>query len=230
MTLHRFPVNETVSYYQALIKDIYEVPCDRNFSVPDLISQIHRFTMRALKGIRKDDRHKLVRNLFISLCWAMILANRFRIDVEEVMWQRFPMLCSYCGTRPCSCKRIKPKKRKKIFKNRALKPKRVADFQAMFEQIYPAGSRTLQHAGVHLGEEMGEVAEAVHNFLGEHRKGQLVLIEEEVADYLSCVFSVANSANINVAQGIHEMFEKNCFVCHQLPCSCSFSTFSRFKS
>ncbi len=117
-----------------------------------------------------------------------------------------------------------------VFKNRALKPKRVADFQNMFQQIYPAEARTLQHAGVHLGEEVGELAEAVHNFLGEHKKGQLTRIEEEIADYLSCVFSVANSADINVAHGIHQMFERNCFVCHQLPCACSFTTFSRFKS
>lgn len=230
MTLHRFPVNETVSYCQSLISDIYSIPCDRNFSVSDLISQMDRFTMRALKGIRKDDRRKLVRNLLISFCWSMIFANRFRVDVEEILWQRFPMLCSYCGTRPCSCKRIKPKKRAKIFKNRALKPKRIVDFQKMFQEIYPAEARTLQHAGVHLGEELGEVSEAVHNFLGEHKKGQLMRIEEELADYLSCVFSVANSADINLAQGIHLMFEKNCFVCHELPCSCSFSTFSRFKS
>ena len=230
MADRRFPENESLRYYQRLTKDVYTIPSDRYFSVPDLLMNQQRFTMRALKGIRKGDQKKLVRNLLIAFCWGMAIPNRFQFDIEDLVWRRFPMLCSYCGTRPCSCRKMKPTKRLRIRRVKALRPKRLLDFQKMFLEIYPPETRTLQHAGVHLGEEMGEVSEAVHTYFGEHKKKQLEAVKEEIADYLSCIFGVANSAGINIARESAKMFSKNCYVCHKIPCECAFSFISTFKS
>jgi NTP pyrophosphatase (non-canonical NTP hydrolase) len=100
----------------------------------------------------------------------------------------------------------------------------------MFDQIYPSNSRTLAEAGVHLAEEMGELSEAIHIYLGEHHGPQFKDIEDEAADYLSCLFGVANSAKIDIALQLESFFYKNCHVCHNLPCSCNFSFVSRFRS
>ena len=53
--------SSTLQDFQELIKEIYGVPDDRLFSLSDLISNLERFTMRSLKGIRKQDKKKLIK-------------------------------------------------------------------------------------------------------------------------------------------------------------------------
>jgi NTP pyrophosphatase (non-canonical NTP hydrolase) len=93
----------------------------------------------------------------------------------------------------------------------------------MFEEIYPAKTRTLADAGVHLAEEVGEVSEAIHNYLGQHKEKQFDDVKLEIADFISCALAVANSANINVAGALAEMYADNCHVCRKAPCICKFS-------
>lgn len=230
MVKRSFPATGSITYYQNMMQDVYGLPGDRNFSLSDILSQQQRFTMRALKGIRKNDSRKLQLNLLNSLSWLMTLASRLHFDVEDLVWDRFPMQCSYCGKQPCVCKKIKPKRRSKIRRDNSLRPDSMADFQKMFALIYPAKSRTLADAGVHLAEEMGEVSEAVHAYLTEHKKNQLINIQEEIADCVSCIFGVANSAGIDVAKESARMFSNNCFVCHALPCRCQVASINKFKS
>jgi NTP pyrophosphatase (non-canonical NTP hydrolase) len=225
-----FSKNSSLAEFQEFINTIYSVPDDRLFSVSDLISNQERFTMRALKGIRKNDMKKVKLNLLIALSWLMAIANRFHISLDDSVWKRFPMFCSYCGSKPCICKKIKPAKRAKIQRNNDLKPQTLSDFQQMFSEIYPPTARTLDEAGVHLAEEVGELSEAVHFFLGEHSKIVFQNVIEEMADYVSCVFGVANSAKINLAKELADMYHFNCHVCHKSPCTCSFSFVSRIKS
>jgi NTP pyrophosphatase (non-canonical NTP hydrolase) len=96
----------------------------------------------------------------------------------------------------------------------------------MFQAIYPSQARSLEDAGIHYAEEMGEVSEAIHNYLGQHRKKLFSEIGLEMADYVSCAFGVANSANIDVATELEKLFYKNCHVCHKAPCVCSFTAIS----
>lgn len=100
----------------------------------------------------------------------------------------------------------------------------------MFRLIYPVKSRTLADAGVHLAEEMGEVAEAIHHYYGQHLHRQFNDIRYEIADFMSCAFGVANSAEINVAEELGKMFSNNCHVCHKAPCVCSFSFVSKIET
>ncbi len=226
----KFLENQTMAQFQELTRDIYEVSNDRLFSLPDLVSNQGRFTMRALKGIRKRNRNKLKTNLLICLSWIMPVANRLHIDVEAVVWQRFPAVCSYCGRQPCACDKLKPITRTKVSRKKSLKPKTLKDFQNMFALIYPPEKRTLFEAGVHLAEETGEVSEAIHCFLGEHKQKQFKTVENEIADWISCMFGVANSASIDIAKELAKMFSNNCHVCHQAPCVCSLSFVAKFKS
>mgnify|MGYP001613986278 CR=1 FL=1 len=227
---YKFLNNQKLSVFQKLINDIYGLPDNRLFSLSNLLSNQQRFTMRALKGIRKNDREKLKYNLLIAFSWLMAVGNRLHIDVEEVLWRRFPMICSYCGNRPCICKKTKPDKRKVIKRKDASRPKTLSGFQNMFRMIYPPESRTLEHAGVHLAEEMGEVSEAIYVFSGEHKNNQFENIQSEISDYISCIFGVANSANIDMADELAKLYKRNCHVCHSSPCECKFSYISKFKS
>ncbi len=186
--------------------------------------------MRALKGVRKDDKQKVKVNILIAFSWLMATANRLHVDLEEEVWKRFPALCSYCGSKPCSCKQSKPKHRKQIVRSPLLKPNNLIEIQEMFAQIYPAKNRTIADAGVHLAEEMGEVSEAIHNYLGKHEGKLFIEIKLEMADYVSCILGLANSAEIDVAKELAKLFRNNCHICHKAPCVCSFSSIAGLES
>lgn len=222
--------NQSLRQFQTLIAEIYSLPDDRLYSIFDLLTQMQRFTMRTLKGIRKDNKEKLKKNLLVSFAWLMAIANRMHIDVEDEVWKRFPALCSYCGFAPCQCKKIKQEKRAKIKIDSSHRPTTINGFQEMFRSVYPPEGRTLPDAGVHLAEETGEVNEAIHNFLGQHLQKQLDDIKLEIADYVSCIFGVANSASLDIAPDLEEMFKNGCHVCHKIPCTCTFSRVVTLKS
>jgi NTP pyrophosphatase (non-canonical NTP hydrolase) len=226
----RFPASESLEFYQNLMREIYNPPGDRHFDTADLLVQQQRFTMRALKGIRKSDSVKLKKNLMIAFCWSMAIPNRFKFNVADLVWNRFPYKCSYCGGKPCECKAVKPAKRVRIRKDENKRPKRISDTAKMFAEIYPPKSRSLEHAGVHLAEEMGEVSEAVHAYMSEHKKRQLEEVKNEVADYLSCVFGLANSAGIDLAKESSKMFSNGCHICHKHPCACTVAFINNLKT
>ena len=226
----KFSHKESLTDFQQFIDVVYGMPNDRQFSIHDLLSNQERFTMRALKGIRKGDLAKVQVNLLIAFSWFMAVVNRLHITIEEEVWRRFPMLCSYCGRKPCACKKIKPTVRPTISRRSSLRPKTLAGIQQMFAEIYPAAGRTLADVGVHLAEEMGEVSEAVHYYLGGHTQKQFEEVKKEAADYVSCVMGIANSAQIDMAKELAESYEHNCHVCKEAPCVCSFTFIAEFKS
>ena len=110
------------------------------------------------------------------------------------------------------------------------KPKTLADFQKMFAAVYPIQERTIEEAGIHLAEEIGELNEAVICYYGEHKRSQFRQIEIEIADYISCVFGIANSANMDLAAELSKMFYHGCQVCHKIPCGCNFYFVRKYKS
>lgn len=215
---------------QSINKQIYGAADDRLYSNWELFSNQERFMMRALKGIRKEDVSKLKINLVIATSWYLALMNRLHVDIEDAVWNRFPYLCSYCGNCPCVCKKVKPTKRVKIVKRTHLRPSNIEGFQKMFEDIYPSSERTLDHAGIHQAEEQGEMSEAIQIFAGSHKKTSFKEIVDESADYLSCVFAIANSAKFDFASELRSFYANNCHACHQAPCKCDFRKISLFKS
>jgi NTP pyrophosphatase (non-canonical NTP hydrolase) len=221
--VYSFSKDQNLREFQAMIGDIYGLPDDQLFSLWDLLSQKQRFSMRALKGIRKQDKDQIRLNLLIALSWLMAIANRLHIDLSDEVWKEFPNACSYCGKRPCECRKAKTPNRKQIKGDERHRPKSLRAMQEMFENIYPSKERSLPDAGIHFAEETGEVSEAIHNYLGQHRKKLFSEIELEMADYVSCAFGVANSAGIDMAKELEKMFYENCHVCHKAPCTCSFA-------
>lgn len=225
----RFYREQSIRDLQEFTQEVYGVPDDRQYSLEDLLTHMQRFAMRALKGIRKENVEKTKVNLLISILWEFAIANRLHIDLEEEVWVRFPMLCSYCGKKPCECKKMKGGRRKVKIDHR-LRPKTLGEFQDMFKQIYPDTGRTVVDAGIHFAEEVGEISEAIHNYTGQHMQKQFEEVKLEMADFISCAFGIANSLHIDLAKEFSDMFTNNCHVCHTLPCSCSFTTVATIKT
>ena len=230
MPVIRVTRNSSLRDFQDAILGIYAKQDDRLYSVWDMLSNLERFTMRSIKGIRKNDLEKTKLNLIIAVAWLLALMNRFHMDLEHAVKDRFSYCCSYCGEAPCTCK-VKKVQKRKVRKNKKVHTvKTLSDFQKMFEEIYPSASRTLDHAGVHMAEEVGEISEAVHIFLGEHKANQMREIAHEAADFYSCVMGVANSAGIDFGKEAATLFSKNCHVCHKIPCQCTFQKVIKFES
>ena len=219
----------TIKEYQNFINNVYGLSNDRYFSVADMLTQIERFAMRGLKGIRKNKMGEIRINLLISLSWFMSLLNQLHIDIEEEIWQRFPYLCSYCGSCPCACKEKRTKKRKKIIINNKKMPKTLEGLQIMFKKIYSPETRNLEHAGIHLAEELGEFSEAILAYQGNHKDEDFEKIALEAADLFSCFAGVFNSINTSIAESLSVMFGKNCHNCKKAPCRCSFKDIMNFN-
>lgn len=226
----RFYKEQSIKDLQDFTLEVYGLPDDRQYSIEDLLTHMQRFAMRSLKGIRKDNVEKTKLNLVISILWALAISNRLHINLEEEVWQRFPMLCSYCGKKPCECKKMKASARKKIKVNDSLRPKTLGEYQKMFVEIYPDTGRTPVDAGIHFAEEVGEVSEAIHNYMGQHMQKQFEEVKLELADFISCAFGMANSLEIDLAKEFSEMFTNNCHVCHKAPCACTFTEVATIKT
>jgi len=222
--------NTTIKEYQNFVKEVYGLCNDRDFSVGDMLANVERFVMRGLKGIRKKDPEKTKLNLMIALSWFVSLMNQLHIDLGNEVWQRFPYVCSYCGVCPCICWARKIKIRQKISRNDRLRPNTLSDFQKMFKKIYPPQGRSLEHEGVHLAEETGELSEAILKYRGAHQEEDFNEIALEAADFFSCLAGVFNSLDFDIARQLAANFSHNCHVCKKAPCQCSFIDIVRFKS
>ncbi len=215
---------------QDITYKIYGTANDRSFNTWDLFSNLEKFTMRALKGVRKKDKEKIRFNLVIAVGWLMALMNRFHVNLETAVWKRFPYKCSYCGQVACACKKKKPKKRPDVLKPTRKKPKNLKQFQSMFEKIYPSNRRSLDHAGIHLSEELGELSESIQAFFGTHNNKYFKIIVYESADFFSCLMGVFNSAGIDFEKAMLEFYSHNCHECKKAPCVCHFNEISEYES
>lgn len=219
----------TISDWQNFCLEVYGIPNDRDFGVMEMLSNVQRFIMRALKGIRKRDDAKTEANLLIAMSWFISLINQLHIDLDKALWERFPAVCSYCGHAPCVCRSRKIKTRQNIKIDESKKPKTLKEYQEMFQSIYPAETRSLENAGIHLAEEMGELSEAVMNYRGNHENADFSKIVLESADLFSCFLATFNSMHIDASKALKQMFQENCHVCHKLPCECSFPKIINYK-
>lgn len=222
--------NTTIKEHQKFVNDVYGLSNNRDFDLWDMLSNIQRFVMRGLKGIRKNDKEKTKLNLLIALSWFMSISNQLHINIEDNVWKRFPYLCSYCGFCPCLCKEKKIKKRLKIKIKESKHPKTLADFQKMFNEIYPAKKRTLENAGIHLAEELGEFTESIFIYRGGHSNEGFKNIETETADFFSCILATFSSLEVDVAKELSKIFKNNCHICKKAPCECGFKYITTYKS
>ncbi|MBI2013382.1 MAG: hypothetical protein HYS87_00945 [Candidatus Colwellbacteria bacterium] len=227
-----FKRNQSLREFQRINGEIYNENDDRLYSLPDIMANQLRFTMRAIKGVRKKNKSRLENNLLIAFSWLMTLASRLHIDVEDSIWKRFPGYCPYCGGCPCKCRfrKVKPKKMVRLVRKDSKRPKSLAEFQEMVESIYPQGEKTLIDSTIHLAEEAGEVSEAIQIYYGEHKDSQFKDVAKEIADFACHFFNVASAAGIDIARGLAKQYKNNCHVCHKAPCICKFSYVAKFKS
>ena len=219
----------SISEFQLFIKEVYEIPNNRHFEIGEMLSNIQRFSMRGLKGIRKRDIEKTKKNLIISFSWFLSILHRLEINLEEEVWNRFPYVCSYCGTCPCSCKATRPKQREKLFTNNEKRPTTLLEFQKMLNDVYPPLTRTLEHAGVHFAEEIGEFSEALWAYRSNRTEEDFQKVKDEAADYFSCLIGIFNSLNLDLVKELTLLYpQTSCHECKQKPCICTYDSIKQY--
>jgi NTP pyrophosphatase (non-canonical NTP hydrolase) len=118
----------------------------------------------------------------------------------------------------------------KIEVNPRMRPRTISEYQKMFAEIYPPSRRSLEHAGIHLAEEVGELSEAVLQFRGRHSEEDFNLVVLEASDLYSCMMGVMNSLGVDYEKELVGMFSKGCHICRKSPCVCDYQFVINFKS
>lgn len=214
--------NLSLKGFQEFNRDVYRVQNDRNYSNPQMVSRMHRYSTRVQKAVRKDDTEHLHYWLCMAFSWSLALGNRFHLDLDDEMWKRFPGICPYCKDTRCSCHKQRPAERSRDLTAAIDRPKTLRGYQQMFAVIY--GHNTLRDAAEHLNEEIGEVDEAVEHYLGTHNP---VLFEEiviELVDAVTNMFAVATCMKLDLAVETEKVFKNGCPKCFDIPCKCGYTT------
>ncbi len=220
--------NLSLAGFQDLNSRIYLVQNDRNYEAREMMSRLNRYSTHVLKAVRKEKYNTIPRDLCMGFSWAMALANRFHIHLENETWNRFPGVCPYCGGKPCfgpMCKQ-KSLERQEVTTIGKVQPATLRDFQKMFASIYP--ENTLKDSATHLAEECGELSEAIEEYMGTHQQKLFVKIEEELVDVITNQLSVASCLSnsfcigLDFALDMEKIFQNGCPGCTEIPCKCGF--------
>jgi NTP pyrophosphatase (non-canonical NTP hydrolase) len=201
------------------------------------------------KPWRTNELSKLKSQPALADCMAGLcfFATKLGFDLDRITWEKFPDICPYCLPA-----RMTPKLAKRISKatqgqaiqscrcsggkarpydpsgalieqmrcHEQLHPSTIEQWQQVFDGIYGLRHRDVGVAlGYHLVEEIGEVAREI--------QGQdFVACQAEVADVLSWIFSLANSAArtmnrpVSVQKALGTYYSGPCRSCSQVACIC----------
>ena len=206
---------------QHLNSQIYSLANDRNYSITEMFSRLHRHTTHILKAVRKEKYDTIEYHLCSALSWSLALANRLHFDIAEEMWKFFPGICPYCSCAPCVCKTRRQQRINIPLNTKSRRPVSLSAWQKMFWKIYP---NTVQNSAIHLAEEAGEVDEAIRNHLATHNNDWFSKIVEELVDTVTNIFAVSSCLKINLAVSFAEYFSEGCPGCKSAPCKCGYVT------
>jgi len=93
----------------------------------------------------------------------------------------------------------------------------IREFQDMMRRIYFHRDSKRGATGTFnwLVEEVGELEEAI-------KGGERKALEDEFADVLAWLASLANVVDVDLEAATMEKYDDKCPKCRQVPCNCSF--------
>ncbi len=94
---------------------------------------------------------------------------------------------------------------------------KIHDFQELMKEIYfrRDSQRGIDRTFLWIIEEIGELGRAIRT---ENREG----MEEELADVIAWLSSIANLLQIDVEKAVLKKYGKGCPRCGNNPCTCTF--------
>jgi NTP pyrophosphatase (non-canonical NTP hydrolase) len=91
----------------------------------------------------------------------------------------------------------------------------IGEFQALIERIYGRkdGARGTAGSFMWFAEEVGELSRAL-------RRGQRANLEEEFADVLAWLATLASMNGVDLGAAAERKYANGCPRCHAAPCAC----------
>lgn len=231
--------DQSLDNYVHMFEDIYEPiqNLERNFY--QVFARLIESIAQCSQYVNKQNQNGMANNVPDVFSWycSLVLKAKLKISLSEAIWKKFPYVCPYCLTAPCTCVRGKKKLEdnairieEKAKENDNKKPYSLDDWQNMFEVIYPRDPQGYDQKSnfSHLIEEMGEVSEAYRV-----RYFHPTALENELADVFTWIIGIANLLNVYAKEGsingldkyslqksVMEKYNGICPKCKKIPCSC----------
>ena len=173
-----------------------------------------------------------------SIGWWLALCGKIGVpNVEEMLWRKFPYVCSYCRENPhnaMKCRRptlgtdeINWRSLKEIGNNnKENKPSALKEWQEMFAHLYANddSSEVLKIFG-RIQQELGEMAEAVRLVPVSH-----AYFMNEAVDVFAWIMRLANFEEMNrrdpgdigvtLERAMWDEYPGSCKYCRSKPCKC----------
>ncbi len=170
---------------------------------------------------RKGDGGKVPEFLADCFAWWIAVCNFVKFSAEDVLWEKFPRICPYCGAkRNDDCEGQKNRRRipgsvVEEYRRTEPRPETVADWQAMFEMIY--GMVNAKHgyhfAVARLPEEVSELIECLLPVIKDPQK-----LKMELADIGARIFALANLLRIELQEVFLARYPGRCPSCQKSEC------------
>jgi diguanylate cyclase (GGDEF)-like protein len=197
---------------------------------------------------RVQDPVQATRFLAKLFAWYCALAYRLGLDVDSLLWSKYPGVCPRCLKPACGCgappQEIDQEQLDKLsIQNLPLKPRSIREWQNMFSTIYrgpegfkdvPPSRERIAIIFARMAEEMGEVAEAIL-MDGRVDPEYPSVLRNEMADLLAWIFSLVSNLHsltqsapaIFLADIVWVLYPGKCSHCHEPRCLCVRGQFQR---
>lgn len=215
---------ERLSEWQQMFNRIYS---SRNESMLRETIWLHLMDEagEVAKDFRQEDYASLAKDLPDVFAWLCAFASKQAMDLESVVWDKYPRVCPFCGvSRNCIC--IAENKTNTIpegslnnYRKNRSQPDTLDGWLEMFGTIYGHANTVQSRSaiGFHLMEEIGEVA----NEILTEGTG----CDDEIADVFAWLVAVYMKAQPDgpddvLSASLWKWFPGVCKVCKHPVCDC----------
>lgn len=93
-----------ISEFQGLIKELYHHRDKQRGKEHTLLWLVEEVGELA-EAVRQDNKDGIKEELADVFAWTCSLATLFGLNMDELARAKYPGVCSYCGSKPCTCKK-----------------------------------------------------------------------------------------------------------------------------
>jgi len=138
--------DQNIDQYVDMFEQIYEPIQNLERSFYQVFARLIESIAQCSQYVNKQNQKGLADHVPEVFSWYCSLVNKanLKMDLSEAIWKKFPYVCPYCLTAPCTCVRGKKsledngsKIEGKAKENLSKCPTNLDEWQSMFEQIYP---------------------------------------------------------------------------------------------
>lgn len=206
--------------WQKMMWSIYGPKDRRDYTLEELLLHVVGQAGKIAKGLRKDSVQTVREVLPEMFVWLLGFCSMYPLDLEKIVWEKYPGLCPYCGTdKNCMCI-VNEHKPATWYENPGgEKPVSLDGWQEMFHQIYGRVNKIALFiaVGLHLQEEVGEAAEA---FVLRNLPQGSEELRHELADVFVWIMALCNRLDVRLSEITWERYPGVCDVCRKSQCAC----------